>query len=72
MRRPSWLVLAQDRAETLVGLANATVMAAGGVLLWLLVGWWALAAVGAWWLASLALITMWRVRRVRRQRAVRP
>lgn len=46
LRRPSWLVLARDRPETAVGLANAAVMVGGGVLLAFVVGWWALAVVG--------------------------
>lgn len=44
--------------------ANFAVMAAGGLLLGLLVlGWWVLAAVGGWWLVSLVGITLWRLRR---------
>lgn len=49
LRRPSWLVLARDRQETAVGLANAAVMVGGGVLLAFVAGWWALAVVGVWW-----------------------
>lgn len=67
LRRPSWLVLARDRQETAVGLANLAVMVGGGVLLAFVVGWWALAVVGVWWWVSLVLITWWRVRRSRRR-----
>ena len=45
MRHPSWLVLARDRPEAAVGLANSAVMVGGGVLLAFVVGWWALGVV---------------------------